>query len=556
MLATLFLSCIHAAGGNTLTVTSYADNLGNPFTLRTAISKSKDGDTIVFSDALNGFTITLLNGELLITNSLTIIGSADASLPIVGGSVTNSLNKRVFHVTSPAMGTRTVQISGLQLQGSVAGANGTNGNPGSPGGSAGGEPANGGGGAIYCDVNTLLVVSNCYFRGCHAVGGNGGNAYGGNCVPASQGGLGGSACGGAIFSLGDCFLFDSTFYTNTAVGGNGGTGAQGGNGGGAGSGSGGALCIGYHAGNDLKIVNCTFYSNVADGGNGGAGGAGYYCITEALPAKGGVGGKGGDAQGGAIYIDQIDIPATGSIHSTILMNYCSPGTGGTGGAGVFGGNSGANGPAGSASGCGMYLAALPIPVSNTLFAENHGLPNNVLASGPDVFGPVQSQGYNLVGAADNMSGPWINSDLLGTVNNPLKARLGAFQNNGGDMPTIAPQEGSPAIDAGRQGGFPFDQTGQMRPVPVAGIVNGGDGSDIGAFEVQCSTATPLLVITVTGQTLTISWPAPSFCYVLQQSPDLLNWVNSVFPMNMSGAQNQVILNPAPAGPIFFRLIHL
>src|SRR5437868_5695561 len=77
----------------TLTVESFADNLGNPFTLRTKISQAQDGDTIAFSRALDGFTITLLNGELLITNSITIMGPTNANLSIVGGNVSNPLKK-------------------------------------------------------------------------------------------------------------------------------------------------------------------------------------------------------------------------------------------------------------------------------------------------------------------------------------------------------------------------------------------------------------------------------------------------------------------------------
>src|SRR6185436_8616566 len=180
----------HPAEAAELTVESYADNLGNPFTLRTAVNQANDGDTIRFSEALNGFTINLLNGEMVINKNLKIIGPADASLSIVGGSVTNSPNKRIFHVTAPAMGLRTVEISGLQLQGSVVATNGANGSATSPSGLPGGSPANGGGGAIFCNVSTVLVVSNCYFSSCRTVGGNGGNAYAGNCVPAGQGGLG------------------------------------------------------------------------------------------------------------------------------------------------------------------------------------------------------------------------------------------------------------------------------------------------------------------------------------------------------------------------------
>ena len=186
------------------------------------------------------------------------------------------------------------------------------------------------------------------------------------------------------------------------------------------------------------------------------------------------------------------------------------------------------------------------------------MPATALPLGPDVFGPVQSSGFNLVGADDN-GGPWAGNDQLGTAFIPLDARLAPLQYNGGDMPTVAPLQGSPAIDAGTQANLPFDQIGQPRPIPVSNrVFPGSDMSDVGAFEIQCSStaAPPTLALSFSGAALTISWPAPSFCYVLQQSVDLRVWVNSIFPVTTSGTQNQVILNPAPPGPLFFRLIHL
>ena len=72
------------------------------------------------------------------------------------------------------------------------------------------------------------------------------------------------------------------------------------------------------------------------------------------------------------------------------------------------------------------------------------------------------------------------SPLLG---NPL---LGPLQDNGGLTTTMAPAAGSPAIDAGSSSGLNTDQRGDARPFDFAGILNaaGGDGADIGAFELQ------------------------------------------------------------------------
>jgi len=66
--------------------------------------------------------------------------------------------------------------------------------------------------------------------------------------------------------------------------------------------------------------------------------------------------------------------------------------------------------------------------------------------------------------------------------------LGPLQANGGPTPTMALMSGSPAIDASSSFGLSTDQRGDPRPVDFPGIVDaiGGDGADIGAFEVQQS----------------------------------------------------------------------
>jgi hypothetical protein len=74
------------------------------------------------------------------------------------------------------------------------------------------------------------------------------------------------------------------------------------------------------------------------------------------------------------------------------------------------------------------------------------------------------------------------------TSNPLLATAG-LSSNGGPTQTIALQLSSPAIDAGLSTGAIdaiHDQRGFIRPVNFTGIPNaaGGNGADIGAFEVQ------------------------------------------------------------------------
>ncbi len=77
------------------------------------------------------------------------------------------------------------------------------------------------------------------------------------------------------------------------------------------------------------------------------------------------------------------------------------------------------------------------------------------------------------------------------TSNPLLAAT--LANNGGPTQTLALQPTSPMIDKGSSGGLTdatHDQRGFTRPVEFSGIPNAaaGDGTDIGAFEVQLACA--------------------------------------------------------------------
>jgi hypothetical protein len=62
--------------------------------------------------------------------------------------------------------------------------------------------------------------------------------------------------------------------------------------------------------------------------------------------------------------------------------------------------------------------------------------------------------------------------------------LGPLADNGGPTRTMALLPGSPALDAGSAFGLSTDQRGQPRPHDCATLANAGDGSDVGAFELQ------------------------------------------------------------------------
>jgi predicted outer membrane repeat protein len=95
--------------------------------------------------------------------------------------------------------------------------------------------------------------------------------------------------------------------------------------------------------------------------------------------------------------------------------------------------------------------------------------------------PITDGGYNI----DNGTSCGFSASTSKSTTDPKLDPLG-LQNNGGRTQTIALQEDSPAIDQGNSFGLNRDQRGESRPQDFAAIANatGGDGSDIGAFEVQ------------------------------------------------------------------------
>lgn len=139
----------------------------------------------------------------------------------------------------------------------------------------------------------------------------------------------------------------------------------------------------------------------------------------------------------------------------------------------------------SSSSAGLALGAnihslLGTTVRGTLIAEPLGGANNCsggLAPGSEEF---TSGGYNL--DEDGSCELGKSSDLTGVVAgiDPV------LRDNGGPTPTHALLEGSAAIDRSNAFGSGVDQRGLPRPSDFPAISNaeGGDGSDIGAFELQ------------------------------------------------------------------------
>jgi len=108
--------------------------------------------------------------------------------------------------------------------------------------------------------------------------------------------------------------------------------------------------------------------------------------------------------------------------------------------------------------------------------------NSAGSFGPDVIGTFDTGGYNIIGNTNNSTG--FGDEPGDQLNvNPL---LGPLADYGGPTPTMALRAGSPAIDESKRFGLATDQRGFDRTLDDASTTNapGGDGSDIGAFEVD------------------------------------------------------------------------
>jgi len=191
---------------STLTVQNTLDSGAG--SLRAEIAAAHSGDTINFATSLDGQTIKLTSGELLINKTLTIAGPADRSLTVSGGGIS-----RVFEVPTPAKhATRNVvSLSGLTISNGVG-----------VFAASSSHYGDGEGGAIL-NWGTL-TVSNCILSGNSAAGGGGGaienqgpltisaSTLTNNVAPNNSGG----GLGGAIQSFAALTVSDSTVSSNTA----------------------------------------------------------------------------------------------------------------------------------------------------------------------------------------------------------------------------------------------------------------------------------------------------------------------------------------------------
>lgn len=230
----------------------------------------------------------------------------------------------------------------------------------------------------------------------------------------------------------------------------------------------------------LAIDKCTVSGNYAGYGGGGFHNrSGTLTVTNSTFNGNWAAAPGSVGDGGAIFNDAHDGDATLTVSNS-----------------TFSGNQSYHIGGGIYNDVGATLTVNNSTFSDNIDASNAGAIFNVgaMTIGSTIlngrygnlysyYGTVTSLGYNLSSDAASgfltATGDRINTDPV----------LGPLQDNGGPTFTHAPLTGSPVIDAGKNfTAASRDQRGAnfVRTFDDPSIVNanGGDGTDIGAFEVQ------------------------------------------------------------------------
>jgi len=457
-----------------LTVTTAADSGAG--SLRAEIAAANNGDTINFAASLQGQTITLTGGELLINKGLTIQGPGAAQLTISGGNAS-----RVFDVAS----SQPVMLTGLTISnghttyfqggGGIFNAGGSNLTVSAC--TISNSRANNGGG-IYNDFGGTVTLSACNISGdstfvpsyttpFHAEGGgifNAGTLTATNCT--LSGDVAGSN-GGGIYDIGKltaggCTLSGDSATGTTVVGPSGFLP----------SGMGGGIYVyggwvlgptGYRSYGQASLTNCTIAGNFANGNPRGD-------MTS--------------GSGGGLYVDGSGSPMDSQVYvylinCTVSLNRANSVGGGIA-VEIF---------AGSGNGGGVLRLVNTIVAGNTDRVHGGGVYSEGFPGGDIEVSTLYSD-HCLFGNGSGVSSyaTRYGNIIGGLGGNPvINAMLGPLQNNGGPTMTMPLLAGSPAIGHGVSASF--------GPLPV-GWVNApatdqrgvtrldqpGELIDIGAYE--------------------------------------------------------------------------
>jgi Ca2+-binding RTX toxin-like protein len=247
--------------------------------------------------------------------------------------------------------------------------------------------------------------------------------------------------------------------------------------GGAGMPTGGGISMG--AGNALTLEKVTVTGNTAIGGAGG----GIYSAGGQLVVDQSTISNNLASTGGGITVFDLGAGESATITRSTISGNSSTTAPTAGGiylndapAAIRGSTVAGNvGPGAGAA----NLAAIdssPVTIRSTILADPIGAAASCLTDGG---GTITSEGFSL--KEDATCGAAQPTDIS------ADPKLAQLNGDGGPTATMALLDGSPAIDKGLASGVGSgDQRGFDRPADLADIENasGGDGADIGAYEVQ------------------------------------------------------------------------
>jgi len=269
------------------------------------------------------------------------------------------------------------------------------------------------------------------------------------------------------------------------------------------SGPGGAGGIGNRGGTVI-VRNCSVTNNIAVSGGGIWNAMGWLTVLNSTVA-GNRARYSDPVPGGGIYNN-----GTAVIVNTTISGNNVLGTGGgvqnEGTLELLNSTIASNVVSAGRQGGGIWNAG-------SVTAQNSILAGNMALEGPDFFGTLYSDGFNLIQNTNNCT-------IVGVTTGNITGKdpgLAPLQNNGGPTWTHALLSGSPAIDSGTSYDAPSaDERGVPRPQ--------GLGVDIGAFEFQRTVPVFVKIHSFTNVSLQV-WALPGATYALEASANLSQWLN-------------------------------